>query len=267
MKLKALIVDEDYPARQKLRQTLSGFDKVEIVGEAAGSDEALSLLKALDYQIVFMETTMNGTNGLELARAIHDLENKPYIVFVTAYAEYAVSAFAVEAADYLLKPVTKPDLNRAVDKVYRMVREQSMLLKITSAPKEGKGAVEARTVARRHNPGSTWTIDRIPAGRQGKTILVTESDIFYAFTLQDGVYIKTETERLFTRLTLKELETRLNQYCFFRSHRCYLVNLNKVKEIIPFFNGTYNLIVADKEKSEVPVSRAQAKRLRKILGI
>jgi len=110
-------------------------------------------------------------------------------------------------------------------------------------------------------------IDRIPAEKQGKTILVNESDIIFAFTEQDYVYVKSFTDKLFTRFTLKELESRLNPAVFFRTHRCYLVNLHKVKEIIPFFNGTYTLIVEDNEKSEVPVSRAQAKKLRKILGM
>ncbi|MGQ9826132.1 MAG: LytTR family DNA-binding domain-containing protein, partial [Desulfotomaculales bacterium] len=108
--------------------------------------------------------------------------------------------------------------------------------------------------------------DRVPAERQGKTVLVAESDIFYAFTEQDYVYLKTFAEKLLTRFTLKELESRLSPGMFFRTHRCYLVNLQKVKEIVPFFNGTYNLVMEDREGSEVPVSRAQAKRLRKILG-
>ncbi|HAP93232.1 MAG TPA: DNA-binding response regulator, partial [Desulfotomaculum sp.] len=102
--------------------------------------------------------------------------------------------------------------------------------------------------------------------KQGKTVLVAESDLFFAFTEQDYVYLKTYEEKLLVRFTLKELESRLNPMVFFRTHRCYLVNLHKVKEIIPFFNGTYNLVVEDKEKSQVPVSRAQAKKLRKILG-
>jgi len=265
VKLKALLVDHDYPARQALRHTLGDIDKVEVIGEATGFEEALALIDAIDYHVVFLEVTLPGNSGLELAKTLQEREHRPYIVFVTAYAEYAVSAFAVDAADYLLKPVATTELNRVVEKVYRLSRERQMISKITTTAREGKEAKGAGV--RLPYAGAAGKIDRIPAGRQGKTILVTEADIFFAFTLQESVYIKTESEKLFTRLTLKELEKRLAQYSFFRTHRCYLVNLHKVREIVPFFNGTYNLIVADKEKSEVPVSRAQAKKLKKVLGL
>lgn len=109
-------------------------------------------------------------------------------------------------------------------------------------------------------------INRIPAEKLGKTILVDMADIFYAFTESESVYIKSYDDRFVTRFTLKDLEQRLDASLFFRTHRCFIVNLHKVKEIIPFFNGTYSLVLEDKEGSEVPVSRGQAKKLRKILG-
>jgi two-component system LytT family response regulator len=180
------------------------------------------------------------------------MENNPEVIFVTAYPEYAVSAFELDAADYLLKPVEPARLGKAIEKLRRLNR---------------KSQPEAKPELVPQNRPNTYRIDCVPAGKEGKTILVTESDIFYAFTLQDSVYLKTETDKLFTRFTLKELETRLSNQSFFRTHRCYLVNLHKVQEIVPFFNGTYNLVVTDKERSEVPVSRAQAKKLKGILGL
>jgi len=265
MKLKALIVDDEYPARQELRYVLSNFENVEIVGEAANALEALALIKALDYQVLFLDISMPGMTGLELGAAIQDLPKKPLIVFVTAYGEYAVSAFEVNAVDYLLKPVDTNRMKKAIDKVIKVSQEQAAAMEAAAAGHEGQAAREPDP-RQGQQVQSMIKIDRIPAEKQGKTILVTEADIFYAFTEQDYVYIKTDTDKLFTRFTLKELEARLNPQIFFRTHRCYLVNLHKVKEIVPFFNGTYNLIVEDKERSEVPVSRAQAKKLRKILG-
>ena len=264
MKLKALIVDDEYPARQELRYALSNFDNVEIVGEATNAQEALALIKALDYQILFLDISMAGMSGLELGSIIQEMPKRPYIIFVTAYDEYAVSAFEVNAVDYILKPVELKRLKKAIDKVIKITQEISA----AEAPLNGREGQshqerEAKSLAQFQ---SQIKIDRIPAEKQGKTFLVTESDIFYAFTEQDYVYIKTFSEKLYTRFTLKELEARLNPQVFFRTHRCYLVNLHKVKEIVPFFNGTYNLIVEDKERSEVPVSRAQGKKLRKILG-
>lgn len=260
MKLKALIVDDEYPARQELRFALSSFDNIEIVGEATNAQEALALIKALDYQVLFLDISMPGMTGLELGVAIHDLPRQPHVIFVTAYDEYAVQAFEVNAVDYLLKPVEPGRLKKAIDKVIKITQEG-----FSAEPPGGQESHEMGTRPVSSHQGQI-KIDRIPAEKQGKTVLVAESDIYYAFTEQDYIYIKTFSDKLFTRFTLKELEARLNSSIFFRTHRCYLVNLHKVKEIVPFFNGTYNLVVEDKENSEVPVSRAQAKKLRKILG-
>jgi len=261
MKLKALIVDDEYPARQELRYALSSFDNIEIVGEATNAQEALALIKALDYQVLFLDISMPGMSGLELGAAIQDLPRQPHIIFITAFDEYAVQAFEVNAEDYVLKPVEPGRLKKAIDKVVRITQEVSAadMQAASSEPPEA----EPRLAPAQQGQ---IKIDRIPAEKQGKTVLVAESDIFYAFTEQDYIYIKTFADKLFTRFTLKELEARLNPSIFFRTHRCYLVNLHKVKEIVPFFNGTYNLVVEDKENSEVPVSRAQAKKLRRILG-
>ncbi|MFZ5590208.1 MAG: LytR/AlgR family response regulator transcription factor [Bacillota bacterium] len=260
MKLKALIVDDEYPARQELRYALSNFNNIEIVGEATSAQEALALIKALDYQVLFVDISMPGMTGLELAAALQELPRQPYIIFVTAYDEYAVQAFEVNAVDYLLKPVEPGRLKKAIDKVVRLTQESA------ETAGEGQNVEGGGPVSAPREQVGQIKIDRIPAEKQGKTVLVAESDIFYAFTEQDYIYIKTYADKLFTRFTLKELEARLNPAVFFRTHRCYLVNLHKVKEIVPFFNGTYNLVVDDKENSEVPVSRAQAKKLRKILG-
>lgn len=254
MKLKALIVDDEYPARHALRCLLRNFKNIEVLGEAANGLEALALVNALDYHVLFLDVSMPGMTGLELGAAIQELPKPPKIIFVTAHDEFAYKAFEVNAVDYLLKPVDPERLQKAIDKLTRACQKATGSEEIPG--KEGGS----------QQPVPLIKIDRLPAENQGKTILVPESDIFYAFTEQDYIYIKTYQDKLVTRFTLKELEARLNPQFFFRTHRCYLVNLHKVKEIVPFFNGTYNLVVEDEEQSEVPVSRAQAKKLRKILG-
>ncbi len=261
LKLKALIVDDEYPARQELRYALDGFDNVEIVGEATSAQEALALIKALDYHVLFLDISMPGISGLELGAAIQELENQPRIIFVTAFDEYAVQAFEVNAVDYVLKPVEPGRLKKAVDKVIKSFQETA-----AGSDEDGAGKNDKKKGDKNKPDPSQIKIDRLPAEKYGKTVLVSESDIFYAFTEQDYIYVKTFEDKLMTRFTLKELEARLDSNMFFRTHRCYLVNLHKVKEIVPFFNGTYNLVLEDKDHSEVPVSRAQAKKLRKILG-
>ncbi|MEW6574144.1 MAG: LytTR family DNA-binding domain-containing protein [Bacillota bacterium] len=250
MRLKALIVDDEYPARQELRYALSKIDNIDIVGEATNAQEALALIKALDYSVLFLDIAMPGMNGLELGAAIQELPVPPHVIYVTAYDEYAVKAFDVNAVDYILKPIDEKRLRKAINKVIKLTRE---------AGAEAGAAREVRTEP-------TIRIDRLPADKNGKTVLVNEGDIVYIFTEGDAVYVKTFADRYLAHFTLKELEARLNQNVFFRTHRCFIVNLHKVKEIIPFFNGTYSLVVEDKERSEVPLSRAQAKKLRRILG-
>ncbi|MDI6711080.1 MAG: LytTR family DNA-binding domain-containing protein [Bacillota bacterium] len=248
MKLKALIVDDEYPARQELRYALRKVEDVEVVGEAANAEEAMALIKALDYSILFLDISMPGMSGLELGAAIQEMKNPPYVIFVTAYDEYAVKAFEVNAIDYIMKPVEEKRLRQAINKVRRATQER-----------------EGHEPAREEELPPI-NIDRITAEVNGKTVLVNKDDIVYAFTEQDKVYLKTYGEKLTTHFTLKELEARLDPSVFFRTHRCCLVNLRKVKEIIPFFSGTYTLVVDDKERTEVPLSRTQAKKLRRVLG-
>lgn len=270
MKLKALIVDDEYPARKELRFLLNKFDNIEVVGEATNAQEALTLINALDYSILFLDIEMPGMNGLEVGARVQEMPNPPHVVFVTAYDEYAVRAFEVNAVDYILKPFDEKRLTQAINKIIKITQQQQQQAGVMAGGQlladSGESNLEG-IISVGPKPQQQIKIDRIPAEKQGKTILVNESDIIFAFTEQDYVYVKSFTDKLFTRFTLKELESRLNPTVFFRTHRCYLVNLHKVKEIIPFFNGTYTLIVEDNEKSEVPVSRAQAKKLRKILGM
>lgn len=261
MLLKALIVDDEYPARQELRFMLGRFDNVEIVGEATSANEALALIRALDYQVLFLDINLPGMNGLELGAVIQELPKPPFVIFVSAYDEHALEAFDVNAVDYILKPIDEKRLKRAIDRVIKAQQEREAC---TLAPVSSSTATEGAKGLQ--GSPEEIKINRIPAEKLGKTILVDIGEIYYAFTEQDYVYIRTFTDKLFTRFTLKDLEARLGGGMFFRTHRCYIVNLQKVKEIVPFFNGTYNLVLEDKERSEVPVSRAQAKKLRKILG-
>lgn len=265
MILKALIVDDEYPARQELRYLLEQFKNIEIVGEAAGAAEALQLIAALEYDILFLDINLPGLpglNGLGIAAALSNLSKAPYVIFITAYENYAVDAFSVNAVDYILKPIEKSRLKKAIDKVTERI-EELQAKNITKKKGEHEGHIHPV-------PPDTPEIElmnsRIVAESGEKTILLDMKDIFFAYTEGEKVFIKTFGEKMSTRFTLKELEMRLNHKSFFRTHRSYIVNLDKVKEILPFFKGTYILVLEDKERSEIPVSRNHARMLRKILG-
>ena len=255
MSLRALIVDDEYPARAELRYLLREYSgRIEVVGEATHAAEARALLSALKYDIVFLDIEMPGLSGLDLAREIQDSGANPFIIFVTAYDQYALQAFNVNATDYLLKPFDEQRLHQALAKVLTSTGTR------TAQASAASGAAPVKPV------GPT-RLDRLVAERQGKTVLVDENDVIYAYALDDVVYLRLHQEKLLTRYTLKDLAARLRQPTFFRTHRAFLVNLRRVKEILPHYNGTCTLVVDDASKSEVPVSRTQAKQLKVLLGI
>ncbi len=244
MTLRALIVDDEYPARAELRYLLSKAKvKVEVVGEATHAQEALHLLKALDYSLVFLDIEMPGLDGIILAEEIQKMKNPPQIIFVTAYEQYALKAFDVNAVDYLLKPITEERLNKALTRVVGVVSD---------TPEEGQH------------------LNKLLAEKKGKTVLVNPSDLIYAYVEDGALYLKLTDDTLLTKYTMKELEDKLvacSGKSFFRAHRSHLVNLDHVKEIVSYFNGALSLIVEDADNTEIPVSRGQSKRLRDLLGL
>jgi DNA-binding LytR/AlgR family response regulator len=248
-------VDDEYPARAELRYLLQNYaDRIEVVGEAAHAAEAKLLLNALSYDVLFLDIDMPGFSWLDLAKELRDSPSNPAIIFVTAYDQYAVQAFEVNAADYLLKPFDAKRLHQAFVKVLQARETQ----------------VAPATPARPTAPASrseNARLDRLIAERKGKTVLIDEKDVIYAYALDDVVFLRLHQENLTTKYTLKELATRLRQPPFFRSHRSFLVNLRRVKEIVPYYNGTCLLVVDDADRSEVPVSRSQARKLKQILGL
>lgn len=257
MKLRTLIIDDEYPARKELRYLLQPFDFIKVVGEATNSIEALELIEEVEYAMLFIDIDMPGLNGLQLAEQIKQRPNSPAVIFVTAHENFALDAFAANAVDYLMKPINPKRLEEAIFKVRKIVESRAK----TEQPEVPAVAIPTKDA--KPSLGS----EVIPVEYRGKTILLHDTDIIYAYTDNDYVYVKTYTDKYLTRFTLKEMESRLNPNIFFRSHRCYLVNIRKTKELVPFFNGTYTLIVDDQEKSEVPVSRTQSKKLRELLGI
>lgn len=248
MKWRALIVDDEYPARRALRSLLNEVGEVEVVGEATHGQEALTLLRAFPYDLVFLDIRMPGEDGLEVAQALAVNPARPEVVFTTAYSEFAVDAFDVDAVDYLLKPVDESRLRQALEKVRR---------------RRGAAGGRAEVPA----PPEKTASERIPAEHWQATALVDVREVVYAFSKKEKVYIRTRKETLPVRFTLVELEERLRDHGFIRVHRQYLVNLEKVKAVGPYRGGTLTLIMADAEGTEIPVSRIKARAVRKALGL
>jgi two-component system response regulator LytT len=238
MILKALVVDDEAPARSELRFLLSEAGGVEIVGEASTAAEAGQLIRAIPYDVVFLDIDMPGVSGMRLAEALSGLEHPPAIVFVTAYSEHAVKAFEVEAADYLVKPVEIARLRRAIERL------------TPSAPAPGSARVE-----------------RVPVEKAGKKLLLSVEEIFHIMAKDDYSYLFTDGERYLSTMSLADLERKLEPRGFFRVHRRFLVNLAQVKEVVPMYGGTLLLTMKDREATQVPVSRRRVPSLKKALGL
>lgn len=248
MTLRALIVDDEAPARSELRYMLERADRVEVVGEATNAREAIELIRALNHDVVFLDIEMPGLTGLNVAEIILELPQSPAVVFVTAYGEHAVKAFELDATDYLIKPFDEERLLKTISK-------------ITEGRKEGQ-----QIAANQHGEG-LLNIGRIPVEKRGKTILLSTDDIVFVNTKDDYTFIHTYDDNYISSFTLKELEGRLHDDAFFRAHRGFIVNLHEVKEIVPMFGGSFLLRVKDSKESEIPVSRRNARKLRSILGL
>lgn len=234
--LKALLVDDEVPARSELRFLLGEAGGVEVVGEAGSAKEALQLIKAIRYDVVFLDIDMPGISGIELAEVLASLEHPPAIVFVTAHSEHAVKAFEVAATDYLVKPVEAARLKTAIERI--------------------TPAAEAPV-----------KVERLPVEKAGRKLLLNVADVMYVMSKDDYSYIYTDGERYLSTLSLQELETRLRSQGFFRVHRRFLVNLAQVREVAPMYGGTMLLTLKDTQGSQVPASRRRVPALKRALGL
>lgn len=234
--LKALVVDDEAPARSELRFLLEEAGGIEVVGEASNAPEALQLIKAIPYDVVFLDIDMPGLSGMRLAEVLSTLDRQPAIIFVTAHSEHAVKAFEVAAADYLVKPVEVDRLRTAIERLH---------------PTED----------------APVRIERIPVEKGGRKLLLQVDDIFYVMAKDDYSYIYTSEERYLSTVSLAQLESKLEPQGFFRVHRRFVVNLSQVKEIVPMYGGTMLLTLKDKGSSQVPASRRRVPALKRALGL
>lgn len=269
--LKALVVDDEAPARSELRFLLAEAGGVEVVGEATGTAEALQLISAIEYDAVFLDIEMPGLSGLDLAAALHAVERPPAVVFVTAYGEYAVKAFEVAAVDYLVKPVELSRLQLALERIRAGLATAGPGAAATEAADRAAAAsasTGARTGASRSSVETGGArLDRIPVDRGGRKLLIAGEDVLFISAYDDYTYVHTPTGRFLSTLSMNALEERLAALGFFRTHRSYLVNLTRVKEVVPMYGGTLMLTLADEGRSQIPVSRRRATALKRALGM
>lgn len=249
-RMRALIVDDEPPARERLRRMLAEIETVEIIGEAEGGVQAVEMIEREKPDLVLLDIQMPGLDGFGVVEALFD---PPPVVFVTAYDEHAIRAFEVNALDYLLKPFSRERLEKAVRRAQEsLAEEQDFATRL--GPLLESLAAQGRYLTRlavRDYEGCrirVLDVDEVDwIGVEGEQVIVHVGERAYPI-----------------RRTLAELETRLDPARFFRAHRSAIVNLDRVKEVIPWFKGRHKLHLTN--GTEVDLSRAQARALRKILG-
>ncbi|MGH9395636.1 MAG: LytR/AlgR family response regulator transcription factor [Terriglobia bacterium] len=257
-KISALIVDDEQPARDELAFLLKGLADIEVVGQGKNGVEAINLIRELNPQLIFLDVQIPGTDGLGVIKKLVEKKTPlPYVIFVTAYDQYAVQAFEVNAIDYLLKPIARSRLERAVAKVRRMIESADTTLekidRLVHMLEKGR-------------PGSAMS--KLIVKTSGRLHLVDAGEVIYA-SIEDGVIsiVTKDFEGQSNFRTVEELQANLDPQTFWRVHRSYLININRIKEVVPWFKSSFQLKMDDRKQTEIPVSRAQTRKLREILNL
>jgi two-component system LytT family response regulator/two-component system response regulator LytT len=260
--LRALVVDDEQLAREELCFLLGQAGGVEIVGQAPDGVEALRLAGGLKPDVIFLDVQMPGLTGFEVARRLLHVEAPPQIVFVTAFDQHALDAFAVNAVDYVLKPVDEIRLQQTLDRLRaRQAAKPASAPALPLSPEDLERVIEAVQARQSRR-------DQLAVRVGERFILVQAEEVVHASLVDDSIVVATQTlSGTSSYRTLDELQTRLDPAVFWRVHRSHLVNITKIKEIVPWFSRNYLLKMRDAKATEIPVSRTQTKRLREYLQL
>jgi len=254
--LSTIVVDDEQLACDELSYLLQDFPEVDIVATGSNGLEALELIRKMEPDLVFLDVNMPGLDGMGVVRQLREKGVElPHVIFVTAYDQYAVEAFRLEALDYLLKPVDKVRLAESVDRARRSIQER----KSPEVSATGAGAAPAPQPAPRN---------KLAVRCNNRHFIVDANEVIYA-TIDDGLItlVTTNLEGLSNYRTIEDLQAALDREQFWRVHRSYLVNINRIKEVVPWFKSSYQLRMDDKKHTEVPVSRVQTRRLRELFKL
>ncbi len=251
--MSAIIVDDEQLACDELVYLLKDFPDVEVVGTGKNGFDALRLIEKLEPDLAFLDVQMPGLDGLGVIRKVKQAGFQvPHFILATAYDQYAVEAFRLEALDYVLKPVDKERLGETIERVRRVIEEKQK-------PEDSETMSAAR-------PSSQRVKLLVKSG--SRNFIIGAEEVVYA-TIKDGLItiVASTLEGESNYRTIEELQSNLDPDVFWRVHRSYLVNINRIKEVIPWFKSSYQLRMDDKRQTEIPVSRVQTKRLRALLKL
>jgi two-component system response regulator LytT len=266
MSLTALIIDDEPLARQELQYLLERAGGVEVLAQGTNGIEAVELIRIHKPDVVFLDVQMPGMDGFAVLKKLLDRRMPmPQVVFATAFNQYAVRAFEVNAIDYLLKPF---DRKRVMQTIEKAQARHSGPVEPASLGGETGAKLDAllRLVEEQsHAPKVTGTV---VVRAQSRLLLVDQKEICFASIEEGTISVVTSTvEGQSNCRTLEELMDQLDPEAFWRVHRSYLVNIQHIREVVPWFKSSYQLRMDDPKKTEIPVSRAQTKRLRELFNL
>jgi len=260
MSLSAVIVDDEQLARDELAYLLRDVGDIDIVAQGKNGVEAVSLIREHNPDLVFLDVQMPGLDGFGVIKKLLDKKLPlPKIVFATAFDQYAVKAFEVNAVDYLLKPFDRKRVAQSIQKARAKVETA------------GSASTDKLETLVRMLESQKPQASKILLKAAGRLFLVNQRDICFA-SIENGIITVVTSgaagmEGQSNCRTLEELLESLDSNFFWRAHRSYLVNINRIKEVVPWFKSSYQLRMDDKKQTEIPVSRAQTKRLRELFGL
>jgi two-component system LytT family response regulator/two-component system response regulator LytT len=246
-----VVVDDEKLACDELSYLLKDFPEVEVVATGTNGLEAVDLIERLEPEIVFLDVHMPGLDGMGVVRRLRERDSElPHVIFVTAYDQYAVEAFRLEALDYLLKPVDKARLAETIERARRVLQEK----KPADLPASKAAPPTPRT--------------KLLVRAANRNFIVDANDVIYA-TIDNGLItlVTTTMEGHSNYRTIEDLQANLDREMFWRVHRSYLVNINRIKEVVPWFKSSYQLRMDDRKHTEIPVSRVQTRRLRELFKL
>lgn len=274
MTLSALIIDDEALAREELRFLLDEVGGVEVAAQGSNGIEALELIERHRPHLVFLDVQMPGLDGFAVIQRLLDrnkarasaglaAEPLPQIVFATAYDQYAVRAFDVNAVDYLLKPFDRGRVAQAVERARS--RAEATVETQDAMPRESQIEALLRLLGR---PQGAVQPARLVVEAQNRLLLVNQKEICYAAIDEGVIRVVTQGMEGYSRCrTLEELLDQLDPALFWRVHRGFVVNINHIREVIPWFKSSYQLRMDDKRQTEIPVSRAQTRRLKEMFNL
>jgi two-component system LytT family response regulator/two-component system response regulator LytT len=253
--VKTMIVEDEKLAREELKYLIDKESDFEVVYEAGDGKKALEILNSKQVDLIFLDIKIPGLSGIEIARILKEKEHSPYVIFTTAYDEYAVEAFQLAAVDYLLKPISDQRFKESLKKIKKEINEGSNFNQQLE-----------NLFTRINSQNKDKSLNKIAVMEKDYYLMLDFKDVYYFATQDKKVWAHCHKKSYMTGFQLKELEEMLPEQ-FFRIHKSYIVNLKHIKAVIPWFKGKYQVLMEDYSEHKIPVSRSKVDQINKLLNL